>query len=134
MVFRPQKTKFQIKIVDNIKNCGGEAVKVQIHIPEEEMSEDIDTQDLAAESKRANMKMELDSVEKQIRLYERQETLESELSILDDTADRQGAAAHAGSESSSPGDGGALLRRMDSMRELEDVKSQLQSLHEKVAA
>ncbi len=32
--------KLAKKIVDNIKNCGGEAVKVQIHIPEEEMSEE----------------------------------------------------------------------------------------------
>ena len=28
------------KIVDNIKKCGAEAVKVQIHIPDEEMSEE----------------------------------------------------------------------------------------------
>ena len=32
--------KLAKKIVDNIKDCGGEAVKVQIHIPEEEMSEE----------------------------------------------------------------------------------------------
>ena len=32
--------KLAKKIVDNIKKCGGEAVKVQIHIPDEEMSEE----------------------------------------------------------------------------------------------
>ena len=31
------------KIVDNIKKCGAEAVKVQIHIPDEEMSEEAKT-------------------------------------------------------------------------------------------
>ena len=31
--------KIAKKIVDNIKKCGGEAVKVQIHLPDEEMSE-----------------------------------------------------------------------------------------------
>lgn len=32
--------KLAKKIVDNVKKCGGEAVKVQIHIPNEEMSEE----------------------------------------------------------------------------------------------
>ena len=32
--------KLAKKIVDNIKKCGGEAIKVQIHIPHEEMSEE----------------------------------------------------------------------------------------------
>lgn len=32
--------KLAKKIVDEIKKCGGEAVKVQIHIPDEEMSEE----------------------------------------------------------------------------------------------
>ena len=32
--------KIAKKIVDNIKKCGGEAVKVQIHLPDEEMSEE----------------------------------------------------------------------------------------------
>ena len=32
--------KLAKKIVDNIKKCGAEAVKVQIHIPDEEMSEE----------------------------------------------------------------------------------------------
>ena len=32
--------KLAKKIVDNIKECGAEAVKVQIHIPNEEMSEE----------------------------------------------------------------------------------------------
>ena len=32
--------KLAKKIVDNIKKCGAEAVKVQIHIPNEEMSEE----------------------------------------------------------------------------------------------
>ena len=32
--------KLAKKIVDQIKKCGAEAVKVQIHIPDEEMSEE----------------------------------------------------------------------------------------------
>ena len=32
--------KLAKKIVDSIKKCGAEAVKVQIHIPNEEMSEE----------------------------------------------------------------------------------------------